>query len=276
MRTKLKAAAKGLYLSVMPRIDRWWIPLQNNLWDFSAKTWPSAFQGRINSALDRGIAYFAAIDEWEIDSLFALRDFVDSSFDERLIMTDAALQRHLQQWRNPFLRLFWRDYDVESSNPSAPNVYEPPRDMHQLMMDCVNADRLALDKSFLPKLLAMEDGGGYGTTHILLGCVFLKRYSSIDHQRLDQLIAATIPTIVSAQNSSRVSDIYSERVAMLQWLGLQHLIRPAWITRIVKGQLHDGGWYWERPPFSTSSYQHPTCLAVAAMLQYRKIHFQSA
>lgn len=275
MRTELKILFKYIYLRIMPWLDRWWIPLQNRLWDFSANTWPKAFLRRINTAIDGGIGYFNDIDDWEIDSLFVLRNFVDIHFDARLTMTDAALERHRQNWRSPFLRLFWFDYDVTVSNPMAPNVYVPPRDMHQLMMDCVNADRLGLDESFLPKLLAMEDGGGYGTTHILLGCVFLKRFSRMAPQRLNEIIDSTIPAIVNAQTSSRVSDIYSERVAILQWLGLHHLIRPAWIMRIAKGQRRDGGWYWECPPFRTSSYQHPTCLAVAALLQYRKQHLQS-
>lgn len=251
-------------------VDVGWIPLQNALWDRYATWFPAKFARRVEISIDRGLAYFEAINDWEIDSLFVLRHFVDARFDSRLHMSDSALERYRQLWRNPFLRLFDDNYDVAITNPSAPNVYAPPREMHQLMMDCVNADRLGLDERFLPKLLAMEDNGGYGTTHILLGCVFLRHFSTISKQRLNAIIDSTIPTIVNAQKHSRVSDIYSERVAMLQWLGLHREVRPAWIMRIAKGQMRDGGWYWERPPMRTSSYQHPTCLAVAALLQYRE------
>lgn len=270
VKSVFKSLAKATYLALMRRLDRGWIPLQNAFWDRYAGWFPTRFERRIELSIDRGIAYFAAIDVWEIDSLFVLRQFVDASFDSRLRMSDAALERYWQLWRNPFLRLFDDNYDVKISNQSAPNVYVPPREMHQLMMDCVNADRLGLDEHFLPKLLAMGDEGGYGTTHILLGCVFLRRFSTITKQRLDAIIDSTIPIILNAQKYSRVSDIYSERVAMLQWLGLHQSVRPAWIMRIARGQMRDGGWYWERPPMRTSSYQHPTCLAVAALLQYRE------
>ena len=273
MRLELKSLVKAAYLGLMRRVDRWWIPLQNALWDRYARYFPRLFRQRIERAIDRGIAYFERIDEWEIDSLFVLRQFVDARFDPRLLMTDGALERYRQSWKNPFLRLFDNGYDVKTANPTAPNTYVPPREMHQIMMDCVNADRLELDEHFLPKLLAMEDEGDYGTTHILLGCVFLKRFGNMAHERLDAIIDQTIPVIIRAQKHSRVSDIFSERVAMLQWLGLHDCVRPAWIMRIARGQMRDGGWYWERPPFRTSSYQHPTCLAIAALLQYRQKHF---
>ncbi len=41
---------------------------------------------------------------------------------------------------SPCLRLFDIAYDVEYANPTAPNVYVPPREMHQLLTRAVGCD----------------------------------------------------------------------------------------------------------------------------------------
>lgn len=268
----MKAWLKRLYLAWIHYLDPLWVPLENALLHLYVRVFPRHFWRRLNRAIDAGMGYFERIPDWEIDSLYALRHFVDATFDARLAMSDAALARYRQLWKDPFLRLFDRDYQPERDGASCPNTYVPPRKMHTLMMHCVEADRLDLKSDFLHELCAMDDNGDYGTTHILLGCVFLKTFSHIDPALLDQTIQSTIPAITQAQRRGRIGDIYSERVAMLQWLGLHDLIDPAWIVRIIHGQMRDGGWYWTRPPFRTDSYQHPTCLALAALLQFRRQH----
>lgn len=265
----MKTILKNACLAWIKYIDPFWVPLENSILNLYCKFFPRDFQRRIDHAIDCAIRYFERIDNWEIDTLVVLNHIIDESYDSRLNIAKQRLEHYRLQWKDPFLRIFDHRYDADRDGAECPNVYVPPRKMHELMMRCVDADRLNLDEKFIQELSEMDDNGSYGTTHILLGCILLKKFSNIDPGLLDTTTGSTIPAILGAQRISRISDIYSERVVFLQWLQLHHLIEPAWIARIVFGQMKDDGWYWNRPPFSTSSYQHPTCLALGAMIQYR-------
>jgi glycosyltransferase involved in cell wall biosynthesis len=266
---RLRTAARIGIEAAQRCIDPWIVPPANARLAARAHRDSGSFAEAIDRAIERGIAWFEGVAEWEPDSLFAFLRIVDASHHPRLAMAQAALARRRAGWNDPFLRCYDPGYDWRDADPGK-RTWMPLAPMHDLMHRAVMADRYALDARFLDELRALDDGGGYGTTHVLLGCALLRLFGSFRGDVLDREIERCVEPLVAAQAAARVGDLFSERTAFLLWQGYTDRVSPAWIARIVRGQLPDGGWYWRRPPLAASSAQHPTCLAVAALLLYRE------
>lgn len=261
----------GLALRFRNRyLDPVLVPLENRLLNRYAKRYPRRLEEKLERAIDRGLTYFERIENWQLDSLVAFTLFADESHDKRLAMVSSRLAKYQSLWKDPFLRIFDRSYDPETDGKDRPNTYVPEVPHDHLMIKCVYADRRHLGKEFLQELGQLEYNGGYGSTHILMGCALLRQFSSIEPERLDALMQSTIGPILRKQQRSRISDILCEGTAFLQWQGHFNLVQPAWIIRIINGQMADGGWYWKRPPIFPASHQHPSCLAIAALMLYRQ------
>jgi hypothetical protein len=164
-----------------------------------------------------------------------------------------------------------RNYDPEREG-ARPNVFDEEELSwpEKPILKCLYADKLGLAEDYLEELEASDDGGGYGSTHVLIGCIILKVYSTIPHELIDPIIEKTIASIVREQQRSRIGDIYSERVECLEWLGYEHYVKEAWVFRIIAGQMSNGGWYWNRSLFRPETDQHPTCVALTSLIQYRE------
>jgi len=134
---------------------------------------------------------------------------------------------------------------------------------------CVYADRLETGVDILEELSELEDGGYYGTTHIVWGCLLLRRFSTLDGNRIDALMDQAIESMKRRQRTDIVGDLFAERVAFLQWAGRHDDVDRASIWRIVRAQRNDGSWgrvpsIWPQPPS-----QHTSCLALAALIDFR-------
>ena len=247
------------------------VPLENRLFELHARCAPARFVQRLQRAIDRGINWFSAQPDWEFDACWLLGKVVDESFDARLAVARQRYAKYRREWRDPYLRLFDREYREEVQGAHAGKVPWRPEPIHALMRKVVNFDRLGLDERFIDELLELEDGGFYGSTHVVVGAHVLGQFSGLRRTVLDHAIDRTLPAIVNAQRSARVGDIFSERVLVLQLAGRDQLVRPAWICRIVAGQRADGSWrYRGTPPSAFASPQHPSALALAALIRYRR------
>jgi hypothetical protein len=97
----------------------------------------------------------------------------------------------------------------------------------------------------------------------------LKRTSDIPAATLEAMIEATLEPMLRRQRTSRYCDLFAERAALLRWIGREELVRPSWVWRIARGQMREGGWYFDRPPLRSTAAQHPTALSLAVLLAWR-------
>jgi len=267
----------GAYKWIMERIDRIVMPIVDASLDAYARTSPHRFATRVEAGIGRALQYFEAQPSLTFDAAATVTLIVNTSFEPRLARLHDKVRAYARQWNDPHLRLLDASYDPDGpgSTGAAPFDVEVLADVEKPLLRCLHADRLGLDEAFLPTLAAIDDGGGYGTTHKLLGGVILKRFSTISASRLDALIDSTIPPIARAQRYACATDIFSERTTLLLWFGHGHLVRPSWIVRILRAQAKDGGWRWRRSLWPQPSAQHPTAVALAALILFREKHFRS-
>ena len=253
------------------------VPIENWLINCSIWLFPGRFRKKLEKAVERDLAYFTTQPSLIFDVIFQLRLIINDKYEPRLAELDDRVMQYFREVKDPHLRLFDHSYDPEIDGKDSIVEHDPDElDAVEIpMLKCLYADRTGLGEELIDELKALDDNGDYGTTHTLLGAVILKHFSSIRHEKLDALIESTIRPIVKKQRRSRIADIYSERTAFLQWLGYQQYIETAWIYRIIASQMADGGWYWHRSIFKKESHQHPTGLALAALIQYREIRLKN-
>jgi GNAT superfamily N-acetyltransferase len=252
--------------------DRIVVPVANVVLGLYARLCPGRHRASVDAAIERGIRFFEGQERLAFDAAATFSLIVNASFDARLAVVQEKIRRYAREWNDPHLRLLDERYDPDRPAAGARAVdVGALYDVEKPIVRCLYADRLAGDdlERLLHELDMLDDAGHYGTTHKLLGCLTLKKFSTIPLARLDRMIAATIPSIVRAQRSARACDIFSERTTLLQWLGHDDVVRRAWIVRIVRAQMANGGWYWRRARLATAE-QHPSCVALAALLLYRE------
>jgi hypothetical protein len=160
-------------------------------------------------------------------------------------------------------------YDPKAPESKKRLYVSPNHPINFLMEKCLYADRLGADVSILDELARLEDNGFYGTTHIVWGCLLLRRFSTIDCRPIDALLDRAIDSMIRRQKIDGVGDLFAERIAFLQWADKHDDIDPAWLWRLVRAQRPDGGWrrltsIWPQP-----SSQHTTCLALTVLIQHQ-------
>jgi hypothetical protein len=228
---------------------------------------------RIDVAVSKGIDWFLPISDLTMSALLVMEWAHAQGADPRLAFVHDKIARYRETIRDAALRLFDRTYDCNApAFAHLPDVMEvrPYFHIEQLMVKAVCADQHDLGEDFLRELESKDDRGGYGTTHIVAGGLILKRFSTIPHVRLDAMMQRCISSMVRRNLTSYAGDQFCERVVMLQWLGRQDLVVPAWILRILAAQKPDGGWQARGVPPEGASNQHTTCLAIAALAQFRQ------
>jgi hypothetical protein len=255
---------------VLRATNRWVVPLENAALDRQARRFPEGHLSRVEEAITRGLGFFDAQEELTLDALATLTTFVSEAFEPRLASLRPKVRAYAARWNDPHLRLLDSRYDPRSRKGEAADV-----DLTRLsgaerpILQCLQVDRGASPDEAFRSLEAIDDGGDYGTTHKLLGCMILKEFSPQPNPAWDEAIDSTVGPIGARQRTTRARDIFYERAALLQWLGYHHVVRPAWIARIVEAQLPSGGWAWFRSLLAPEADQHPSALALAALLLYR-------
>ena len=249
--------------------DRLWIPLWNRHLRQRAKQETGLFHRALDESISRGLRYFELLPGLEMTTVIALWPAFQTGLEPRLRFLTPALQYHRARFNNSDLRLIDEDYD-----PAAPEVASllhipPNHPINELMEKCLYADRLGLDAGILDELARLEDRGFYGTTHIVWGCLLLRRFSNISGSRIEALLDRGVESMIRRQKVDGVGDLFAERIAFLQWADRHGDVDPAWLWRLALAQRPDGGWrrLWSIWPQQSS--QHASCLALAALIQFR-------
>jgi hypothetical protein len=127
------------------------------------------------------------------------------------------------------------------------------------LVTCLYSDRQAAGEGAAGSRGA---GGrrGYGTTHRFLSYLIMKRFGVFPVGFLDARIEAAIYRIADAQRTASASDILYERTVLLQWLGRDHLVEPAWILRILARTEEKRGMALDPSFRQRREEQHPSCL----------------
>lgn len=245
------------------------VPLGNRAAHRAAQREPDGFAAQLDAAVARGVHYFEAQPHLEMVALFAFSRIADHTVVSELAFVQARLAEYRDTYCDPHLRLCDPAYDPEHAGAEKPPGPAPANAGEQLMLECLYADRTANDEQLLERVKALDDGGGYGTTHVLMGCAILAEFSDLARERLAPLLDTAAASLCRAQRWDRMSDLYAERVALLEWQDYHQCIMPAWITRIVRAQLPDGGWFRKPTLAARISTQHTSSLALAALLRYR-------
>lgn len=227
---------------------------------------------RADAAVGRACDWFAPQADLTMSALYVTWQGWRLGAEPRFAFIHDKIAHYRATLRDPALRLFDAGYD-----PDAPECRSLPDIMavrpyfaeELLMIDMVWADKRP-SPDIIPRLAAIEDGGGYGTTHIVVGGQVLLRNGGADRAAVERLLAGTIGSMVRGnRETTYAGDLYAERIVMLQWLGRHDLVDPAWILRLLAAQMPDGGWAARNIPPLGGSNQHTTCLAMAAIAQFR-------
>lgn len=264
----------NLFRRILARVDPVLVPRGNRRLNSVIAGAPQPFRERIDSAIDRAIAYFESQPEMEMSALYMLTRLHRVGLEPRLAFMEKMVAGYIARYNNPHWRYFDLSYDPWSAGALARVQQIPSHPIEVLMLKCLYADRLGLGDELLWDLAATDDGGGYGTTHIVVGGLALKAFSAIPASRIDAMVQATVPAMLRAQRVSRAGDIFAERIMILQWLNQHKHIENAWIHRVLEAQNVDGGWPGRVSLRRHVSNQHTSSVALAALVQYRAFHFR--
>jgi hypothetical protein len=249
--------------------DRLWIPLWNSKLRQRAQQEPVTFHRDLGLAVDRAIRYFELLAGIEFSSLLVLWPLFRDGLEPRLHFLKPALHQYRMRFNNPDLRLLDASYEPTAHEVAGLARIHPNHPINEIMERCLYADQLAIGTSILDELAGLEDHGFYGTTHIVLGCLILQRFSTIDRARIDALMERGIASMNRRQHIDDVGDLFAERIVFLQWAGRHKDVDSAWMWRLARAQRPDGGWRSKRSIWPHLSGQHTSCLALAALIQYR-------
>lgn len=260
------------YTRAGENFDRIIVPIKNQVLNQYMRKHPDKTSKDLEAAIGKGIKYFECQEEMIFDAIATFTLMINKSFDDRLAVLDDKIVSYANKMRDPHLRLLDSKYDPDSVLSNRANAVDLSvlSDVEKPLVRCLYADRLGLGQRVLQELGRIDDNGGYGTTHFLIGCVILKKFSSIPGPMLDEKIEACLAKMMDAQKYESASDLFSERTLLMQWLGHSHLVQPAWIGRILRAQLKDGGWRWSRSIKPQKANQHSSALGLAALIHYRE------
>ncbi|MEX0282977.1 MAG: hypothetical protein AB3N23_00040 [Paracoccaceae bacterium] len=263
-----------LYRAALAVTDPVTIPIGNARLAARAKADPQAVRDRRAAALTRGIEWFKQQRMIEVSGLMLLQATYEAGLDNRLSFIEDAIARYRAE--NPGFRERLFDpsfaydptqdpYGLRYRDENSWQVFEHPLDT--IMRRCLYSDRLGLGAEFLEELKSLEDGGGYGTTHAIVGGRLLLRFSNIEAGAIRAVMQETAPRIAAANRGARHGDLFAERILVLQWLGRDDLIDPVWIERMTVAQLDDGGWGGKPLLRGPVANQHTTAIAVTVLAQ---------
>lgn len=246
------------------------VPMENHMLALAGRNSSRTFESRFAAAIERGVDYFANQEALEIAPLFVFKRILAGRGERELSFVEQKLEKYRQEWQDPNLRLLDKSYDPEAEQSRRSRQWVTHNAIEQLIVKCLYADRLGLTEEFIDELAAIDDNGGYGTTHIILGAAILKEFTNFSPDRLARLIASARIRLIQAEARDRAGDLFFERALFLQWQGFPDDVEPAWIQRIIRSQRRDGGWVRRKSLFPMASNQHSSCLALSALIRYRE------
>ena len=253
------------------RLDRALVPRRNDRLDAIYAEDTARQLAQIDRAITRGVAWLLPQADVSMSVLLCAQRTLDRTQDARFDFVHEKAEHYRRTIRDPALRVVLPDYDPDApEHCDLPDVMKvrPYFPVELLMIDTVWADRRP-QPDILDRLQAFEDGGFYGTTHIVVGGLILLENGGAPEAEVREMMQATVETIRHANNiTARAEDIFAERCMVLQWLGRHDLIRPAWVMRLVQSQLADGGWQARNMPPTGRSNQHTTIVALAALAEF--------
>ncbi|MEI4485365.1 hypothetical protein V8J36_04125 [Frigidibacter sp. MR17.14] len=262
---------KRALISARLRLDRVVVPPRNRRLEAAFAADPQAWLARVDAAIDRGVAWIAPQRDVSMSVLLCAQRTLQRTGDSRFGYVVPQLERYVATLRDPATRVVLPGYDpADPRHAHLPDVMEvrPYHPVELLMLDAVWAGVRA-QPDILQRLVAFDDEGFYGTTHIIVGGLVLLMNGGAPADRVRAAIEATLPAILARNATSpRADDIFAERIMVLQWIDRHALIPPSWILRLLDAQRPDGGWAsWNMPPVGLSN-QHTVAVALAALAEF--------
>ncbi|TVQ55522.1 MAG: hypothetical protein EA355_09585 [Rhodobacteraceae bacterium] len=234
---------------------------------------PGLWMARADAAIARGVAWFAPQQDLTMSALYILWRSWRRGAEPRFAFVEDRIARYRRTIRDPALRLFDPTYDPDApEHRRLPDIMEvrPYLPIELMMIEAVWADVRDPGADFLGRIAAIDDGAGYGATHIVVAADLMKRSGAYPAPVLDALMApVAAPMARSNRRTPYAGDIFAERIVMLRWMGRDDLCRPGWTAMLIDRQNPDGGWSARGVPPEGLSNQHTTCLALAALAEHR-------
>jgi len=226
---------------------------------------------RMNDAIDRGVSWFLPQVDVTMSVLLCAQQTLERTNDNRFSFLHEKLEHYRRTIKDPALLMVDPSYDPGAdAHRDLPDVMDvrPYYPVELLMIDTIWAGKKP-QPDIIERLMSFDDNGFYGTTHIVVGGVFLLRNGGASADRVRQMMENTVKTIVRAnQITARAEDIFAERCMVLQWMELHELIEPAWMMRLVDNQMDDGGWKARNMPPLGLPNQHTTIVVLAALAEF--------
>jgi hypothetical protein len=244
------------------RIDRWAVPRVN------ARLLSPEPQA-VDRAIDRALGWFEVLPGLEFGSITLLKPELDAGLEPRLHFVDYFWRAYAGRFDNPELRLFDPRYRTGAREHAGKVTVGSNHPINDVMLRCVSAPRDGATNALIADIRALEDGGMYGTTHILWAGLLLRFFDAAPDRITDALIDEATGSMLARQHWDHCSDHFAERILFMQWSGQHRLVDPAWITRLLLGQRDDGGWQRHPTMLPTRSIQHTTALALAVLILWR-------
>jgi hypothetical protein len=270
----LKHYTNRVYRKICRILGKPILPIQNRRLNNEAKKDPERLLEMIDASIGKGVEYFENEERISLEAIGGFTFMANYLLEPKL--ADLPLEENLKAYylrcKDPHLRLFDKRYDPERDGARCPDEF----DLNTLIgaekpiVECLYADRRGFSEDYLDELIKIDDNGGYGTTHILLGCMILETFSDFSRELLNSVVLKTIAPIVSAQKYSLVEDIFYERIVFLLRTGYEEYVQPAWIIRMMNAQMKNGGWDWKNSPSAPRADHHPSSLAIAGLILYRE------
>lgn len=265
--------------SVEFRYDRMTASARNRLLDAEYRRARREYLNRIDVAIDRASAWFAPQRDVSMSVLYCALETLRRTGDARLGFVHPQMEHYRSTIRDPAFRVL--DPGYRDDTPAAlalPDVMavRPYFPVELMMIDTAWAD-LRPQPDILDRLAAFADDGGYGSTHIIVGGLILRRNGGADSAALEALMAGQIAPIARANDrTARAEDLFAERCMVLQWLDRDDLVRPAWVLRLLRRQGADGGWSARNIAPLGRSNQHTSILALATLAGFLNAERRSA
>lgn len=261
--------AGSFYRSFLYRTNPYLVPLRNRRLARLATRDAAAIQRQVNAAIDSAIRYFETRPHINLAPFIMLIRLARTGLVPRIQAFEQAVSGYFEKYSHPHLRLLDPQY-APPEDPSATDAddhYDNP--VHQLMTRCLYADRRGDGASCLAELAKLDDGGGYGSTHIVVGALILREFGAVPEALIEPLLRPVSGGLIDAQRCDRAGDLFAERIATLQWLGRDAAVEPAWILRLLKAQCRDGGWTAGPSLRFAAPNHHTTVLALIALVQWK-------
>jgi hypothetical protein len=136
-----------------------------------------------------------------------------------------------------------------------------------LTIPALYCDKQPTPSAVETQIFATDQTSGYELTHQFIGMLFLEQQGCKNRQTdpvFKSALTATAQKIASEEEGAVFSDIFAERVALLEYAGFANLIQPEWLQDIVNNQQADGSFV--DPQASQAEIRvHTTALAVWAL-----------